>query len=209
MFFLFLAILCVMLPVSPVGAAEIFIQKDTGKVDIKPENEPPETPADINDFANTYYENCMKTRHPVIMGEHLQMMCACTASKIPDVMTVQQMQALQTDTDEGQFQRNRMMMFVYAPCIEYPTRALVEDSCMSNPQVKTAIRHYPKVCKCLGDHMAETMARQAPNAIEKAIKRNPKDLDPLGVLVNSKNFELHSRSHMKECLLRYELGRLQ
>ncbi|MEZ5919023.1 MAG: hypothetical protein R3D66_03620 [Alphaproteobacteria bacterium] len=57
------------------------------------------------------------------MGQHLQMMCACTSSKIPDVMTIQQMQALQTDTEEGQFQRNRMMMFVYAPCIEYPTRA--------------------------------------------------------------------------------------
>ncbi|MEZ5919024.1 MAG: hypothetical protein R3D66_03625 [Alphaproteobacteria bacterium] len=56
------------------------------------------------------------------------------------------------------------------------------------------------------DHMAETMAQQAPNAIEQAIKRIRKT-SIRWAFVNSKNFELHSVSH-ERVSLRYELGRL-
>ncbi len=190
--------------------AEIYIKKDTGKVEIKPDDTPEEPVSrDITDYANGYYKNCMKKDHPVIRGEHLEMLCACTASKIPGTMTPEQMSLLQDDTEEGLTQRNRMLMFVYTPCIAYPVRALVEDNCMNNAKIKTDIKSYRKVCSCLGEKMGETTSQQAPKIIETALRRDPRDLDPLALLVNSKGFELQSRAHTRECLLRHQFGMLK
>lgn len=208
-FILFLTFLGFLFPVAGM-AAEVYIHKDTGKIEVTPEGVPEEqAPADINAFANAYYQNCTKKEHPIIKGEDLQMLCACTAAKIPDVMNVEQMEALQTNTSEGQYQRNRMLMFVYTPCIEYPVVALVKDSCMNNPKIKTNMSEYKKVCSCLADHMAEFVSTQAPKTIEAALKRDPRDIDPLALLVNGEAFERQSAIHMKECLLRHQFGMLE
>ena len=164
-------------------------------------------PEDINAFANRYFANCMNQGHPILNGENLETMCACTAAQIPGNMTVAQMQAMQTDTEEGQLQRNRMLMFVYTPCIEYPTKALVENQCLNNPQVKESMKYYPAVCDCLSDGMAEFMRENAAEYIQASIQRNKQDTDPLRTLMESKVFTEKSQYYMRTCVLTHELGK--
>lgn len=162
--------------------------------------------ATIEDFAGRYYQNCMAQDHPLLQGENLELLCGCTAAQLSKVMTVEQVRQMQEDTADGQYQRNRMMMFVYAPCIEHPTRALVLDQCMNDPKVRGAMKNFKTVCNCLADGMAAFMKERAPGVIESAIKYNEKDIDPLRRLLESKAFDDMSQAKMRECIALYELG---
>lgn len=163
-------------------------------------------PESIEDFANRYYKNCNKQQHPYLNKDDLKLLCGCTSAKIPESMTVKQMRDMQAGGSEGQLQRARMMLFVYTPCIRYPTRSLVMDRCLNNPQVRGSMKNYRKVCGCLADNMADYMDKEAPKAMETALTRNMTDLDPLGALMNSRGFEEYSEFYMKECISKHELG---
>lgn len=225
-------VLCVLLilPVS-AGAQDVFVKKPSkagsvehpvapydGPVPTPEEAAPPPSPAakqeeqapapeaTIDDYANRYYENCRAQKHPILQGENLELLCGCTASQLPKAMTIEQVRQMQEDSADGQYQRNRMMLFVYAPCIEHPTRALVLDQCMNDPKVQAGIKNYKTVCNCLADNMATFMKERAPATIENAIKFNEKDVDPLRKLLESPAFDETSRSKMGECISLYELG---
>lgn len=170
------------------------------------DKKPVKAPQNIKDYTNQYYKNCLAQKHPILKDEHLKLMCACTASNIPDNMSVEQIKAMSTDTSEGLHQRNRMMLFVYAPCIEHPTRALVLDSCLGNENLTETMKHEKKVCNCLADGMSEYMKVTAPKFIESAIKRNINDIDPLRVLMESKSYENKTEEIMHRCVALYELG---
>lgn len=172
----------------------------------KTEKEIPEPQATIEDYANRYYENCLTQKHPLLKDDNLELLCSCTAAQLPKAMTVDQIRQMKDDTAEGQYQRNRMMLFVYAPCIEHPTRALVLDQCMNDPKVQTGIKNFKTVCNCLADGMAAFMKERAPSTIETAIKFNEKDIDPLRKLLESTAFDEMSRAKMGECISLYELG---
>ncbi len=158
------------------------------------------------DYANAYYNNCVRQQHPVMKGEDLELLCACTSAKFSEVMTVEQAKAMNEDTPEGQFQRNRMMMFVYAPCIEFPTRAMIMHSCLSDPKARYSMKNPQATCSCLANSVAEEMKSRAPGIIENSLRTNPKDLDPLATLMNSKTFDDVSRQHSMRCLQIHELG---
>jgi hypothetical protein len=164
-------------------------------------------PRTINQFANDYYANCKKQKHAVLKGEALELLCGCTSSKIPEVMTVTQMEATQYDTPEGLKQRNRVLTDVYTPCIHYPAQALIFDQCLSNPQVSSSMKNYKHVCKCLADNMAGLMKENAPATIDQALKDNPENLDPLRALLESPSFNEASQVHMKACVMKHEFGR--
>jgi len=201
---------------APAFAADLFIKRNTDKDELmelrgddapmqqEEEQAPPRT---INDFANAYYKSCMQKEHPLLKADDKEMLCGCTSANIPGNMTVEQMQAMQTDTAEGQDQRNRMMLFVYTPCIEYPTRALVLDQCMNNKQVQSSMRNFREVCSCLADSMAVFMKENASQAVQAAVRRNRKDYDPLSELLQSRKYENHTQLHMKKCVTKHELGR--
>ena len=163
-------------------------------------------PESIEDFANRYYKNCNKQQHPYLNKDDLKLLCGCTSAKIPESMTVKQMKDMQAGGSEGQLQRARMMLFVYTPCIRYPTRSLVLDRCLNNPQVRGTMKKFREVCGCLADNMADYMDKEAPKAMETALTRNMTDIDPLGTLMNSRAFEEYSEFYMKECISKHELG---
>ncbi|MCC6597300.1 MAG: hypothetical protein IT559_00735 [Alphaproteobacteria bacterium] len=168
--------------------------------------EPMAPDATIDDFANRYYANCQAQQHPLLQGKNLELLCGCTASRLPEVMSVEQVQQMQEDSEEGQYQRNRMLLFVYAPCIEYPTRALILDQCLGDPQVQAGMKNFKTVCSCLADEMAAFMKEHAPGTIRNALRANQKDIDPLSTLLQSSAFDAASKSKMTECIALYELG---
>ncbi|MEM7650782.1 MAG: hypothetical protein AAF204_01710 [Pseudomonadota bacterium] len=210
---------------APTHAQDLFIKKERPSASVQtprpeeqeimelldqaPKKEEAERPApqSINDFANRYFDNCMKQQHPNLQGEQKELLCGCTAANIPGNMTVQNMRDMQQNTPEGATQRGRMLLFVYTPCIEYPTKALIYDRCVNDPQVRGGLKRYTQVCDCLSDGMAGFMKERAPKTVENALALNINDIDPLRVLMESKAFEEQSRYHMKNCVYNNELRR--
>lgn len=163
------------------------------------------TPQTMEGYANDYYKNCLAQKHPVLQGDDLKLLCGCTSAKFSENMTLEQVQAMQTDSKEGLYQRNRMMMFVYAPCIEFPTRALVMHQCINDTKVRYTMKNPSKTCVCLADGVAKDMKERAPEVIKNALVLNPKDLDPLALLLNSSAYENRTIYHTKACIQKYEM----
>ncbi len=158
----------------------------------------------VTNYARKYYSNCVQAKHPILEGADLQLLCSCTAAKFTEVMSASEIEEMQQPTSEGQHQRNRMLMFVYAPCIEFPTRAMIMNECMSKTQNQYMMKNQVQTCECLADGVAKDMAELAPQYIEQAIRKNPKDLDPLALLLNSDAYEKRSIYHTRVCLSKYE-----
>ena len=172
-----------------------------------PVEEPQPEPKTINDFSNAFYRNCLKQQHPLLKEDGLKMMCACTAAQIPATMSVENMRAMQNNDAEGKLQRSRMIMFVYTPCIEYPTKALILDQCLGNEEIRSTMKNHQKVCECLGENMGKFMREEAPKYVQKALRRNPDNLDPLGMMLQSPLYDERSRHFMQRCVYKHVLSR--
>lgn len=200
--FIFIALIALM---PSISSADLFINRNKNKQQAKA----PQTssaPTTIKQFANSYYKNCQKQKHPVLKGKNLELLCACSSAKITQTMTLQNVRDMAVDTNEGLKQRNRLLTEVYVPCMEFPTKALLMDSCMNDPAVGKALKKPREVCSCMSTSVSKYIVREAPNASRKALATNAKNTDPLAALLNSKEYEQQSRTYLLSCLQKHELG---
>lgn len=216
-FLIILATLAVM--ASPVAAAEIFNKRDNALPEapsaapriIQPVPPPaapqPQTEMleSMESVAKRYNENCAKKKSDIVKGDDLRMLCACTASKMQERMTIAQIKAMMEDTPEGQVQRNRMVIDVYAPCMEYPSRALLMSQCnaynenLKKTQGGTAING-EAICGCLAQNMAAYVAVNAQPILAQKLAANPKDMDPLSEFLNSQEYQAQVNSTFMGCV---------
>lgn len=160
---------------------------------------PPPSP-EQSAIGNQLFANCIAQDHPILKGDDKELFCGCTSAKAMDVMSPQNIKDMNTDNAEGRMQRNRMLMFVYAPCISYPTRALILNSCLDKKELKN-----PKgTCVCLADGMSDFIQIEAPGVIQHALKRNPKNLDPMQFLLESSKYKSKQHQVMIRCVSKYE-----
>lgn len=154
----------------------------------------------IHTFAEQYYQNCLQKDDPVLKGESLKALCQCSAQKIPDVMTVKQVKQMQEETAEGQLQRNRMAIHVYAPCMKHPTQAMLLNNCNAN---KAALKDYPNggaICTCMADKVADYVAENGPAVMAQKLSENPYDNDPLGGFMASQQFQMQAQAAFMACI---------
>ncbi len=207
---------------SPLYAANLFIgsKKDDKSKSTTPQEVPLDPPStlivpqseypssslpsqDISSFANSYYKNCLKQKNPMLTGDNLKMMCACSSAHITKFMSMNEVNVMTLDTPEGQIQRNRMLLHVYTPCIQYPARALLEYNCLNDKSVKVAVQNHEQVCSCLADNMARYTKENAPATIAQSLAQHPEGLDPLSTLMNGAEFQRYSQSVLMSCLQEY------
>jgi hypothetical protein len=190
-----------------VRADEIFVKPDprTGGIildnkqddDVVAEAQTPE------EFANGFFRDCIRQDHPILRGGHLEMFCGCTSAKITETMTLKEMKATKRDSEHGQFQRNRMLMFVYAPCLAYPVREMTIEQCLGN---KDTLKDSTGTCTCAGDKISEYILIESPKVIERMISYNKLSGDPISQFLESAELELHNKEYMTHCVAQYEEG---
>ena len=215
-----LLILAITFGVALPIAAEIYVKPksqqtqdtDTSPAPVVQQAEPVTPPiegtiesTDSKAFANEYFKNCIAQDHPILSGENKEMLCACTSSQLSQHFTRDQMQTSTEDSEDGAYQRARLALQVYTPCIEYPTNALVTDRCLTNTQVQTAVPNYKAVCGCLGDKMGAFMKIKAPAYMRTALAENPEDIDPLRTLLESDLYNDNTQRFLNTCIQQHAL----
>ena len=189
-----------MTPQEATPNAEEEIEELLGKKQ-KEELSPPKS---LNEFAFRYKQRCVKTVHPIIADKYLDLFCSCASNNILNEMTFEEMQQAQYKSAEGSFQRQRMLMFVYAPCIEKPLNTMILNDCVNNVRSKHLMKNIYGTCGCLADEVAREIQAVTPQYIRGAIRRREDVLNPLDLLVNTDDFERKMRHKTKVCLSRFE-----
>jgi hypothetical protein len=220
-------IVLVLMTASPAGAASIFnkpkkdnvlpdpvvTQEQQAAPEPMPEPQPAPAPAEppqtsqpapetMDIFAERYLANCAQQKHPVLKGESLRLLCACSAAKLKETMTVDEVKTMMENTPEGLAQRNRMAIYVYAPCMEYPAKALMLHRCgeyQAKLQANSSLDG-EAICACFANNMALYTAANAQGVMAKQLTENPNDPDPMGKFLNSTDYKAQTDKAFLACV---------
>lgn len=173
---------------------------------LTPQIEKPKPPQTIKDFASSYYYNCIKKQHPLMNKTSMESLCACTSVALEKKMTIDEVQAMMTNTNHGQDMRNKMLEHVYAPCMKYPTYDLLHGECLQREKVRRSMRNYQKVCGCMAEGMSAYVSEQAQNIIAEVLMKNPQSIDPLGEFLSSERFNRVAATKLGLCIKKHEFG---
>ncbi len=146
------------------------------------------------DVANTYYNNCMAQSDPRLSEESHKSLCACTAAKMTEALSIEEMQAMKGNKEI----QNKVLVEVYAPCMGGPVRDMVGAECRSNPQVSGA--KATTVCECVGKLTGDWYELSGRTLMAEALKRDPSITDPTKGIQDSPQFQQETMKNLQSCM---------
>lgn len=153
-------------------------------------------------FAKAYYLNCKKQNQNALKPDTQELLCSCSAANLQaGKMSIAEIKQMRENTPVGQEMRNKMLVEIYAPCIEFPTHDLIKGSCLSDPKIKVATKNPAALCGCMADKVSRHLADNAQEIIRSELEKNPNNLDPLGIFLNSATYEQQSRQALMACVM--------
>lgn len=162
-----------------------------------------ETPVS-KETANAYFGNCMAKRDPRMTTKSQEELCACTAAKMTDVMTMEDIKRMSQQTQEGVQSFNLMMTHVYMPCIGAPVHDLLMTECLANKKIDQQGFKVDKgdLCGCISDRTGKWMADQGPAMMEIILKKNPHITDPIQPIMDSPDFRREQMDNLLRCVMK-------
>ncbi len=152
-------------------------------------------------MANSYYDNCLGQQADGISQKSKEFMCACTAAKMMDNMQVEDIQAMSQQNQAGRNATNKMLVDVYAPCIEYPAYDHYYNTCITNPETAKMTSNTKRTCSCLADQVAGYLQKNAQTVFKDILMRNPNIIDPMGALTSDSRFQQFAQSKLVGCVI--------
>lgn len=145
--------------------------------------------------AQSYYQNCASQPEQNMSKETQDLFCKCTSFQMQKNMTIEDIQTMAQQSQAGRNALNRMILDVYAPCMEFPVRDLIFNNCRSNEfQVNAGI------CACLSSKMAAFTAESAQAELKQILQTTPNITDPLGPIIESPKFKQMEKRLALECI---------
>ena len=154
------------------------------------------------DMANSYYSNCVAKNAPGISQKSKEYMCACTAAKMMDNLSLEDIQAMNQQNQAGRLATNKMLIDVYAPCIEFPAYDYYYNNCITDPNTKTMTSNPQRTCSCLSDQVAAYLKGNAQTIFRDILMRDPNITDPMAALTNDPRFQQFARSKLLGCVVK-------
>lgn len=154
------------------------------------------------DAANAYYEQCNAQPAQGITQKSKEYLCACTAAKMMENMTVEDVQTMAQQSQAGRDAMNNMLINVYAPCMNYPAKDHYYNTCMSNPKTKALSSNPQGLCNCMADQVANYLGTNGPEVFRDILNRNPNVVDPMTALTNDSKFQQFAQSRLLGCVTR-------
>ena len=168
------------------------------------ENDAKKEPQNLYEYADEYNQRCLKSTHPIFAGKDLERLCSCASSNIPDAMTLQNMKDAGYKTSEGYFQRTRLIMFAYKPCLEKSLYRMLASDCINNIKNKAFMKNILGTCDCIATDVSKRMHEVSGSYIRAALKNKWELIHPLDVLINPDEFNRQMRFKTKICLRIHE-----
>lgn len=152
--------------------------------------------------ANKYFDNCLKSTPPTqsISQNSQQMLCACTAARLTQFFTMEDMTTMTgSDPSLARIAYNKMLIDIYAPCMEAPTREFHYNACITDPN--TARYGQPdKICPCLANALGDHLKVHGPEIFRGILSRDPNVMDPMAALSNDPSFQQFAQTKLMSCL---------
>jgi hypothetical protein len=151
--------------------------------------------------ANGYFTNCVKQPpSQQFSAESQNMFCACTAARLTQYFTMEDWTAMVDNKSPNQRPAfNKMMVNIYAPCMETPSYEHYYNTCLANPETKKYGDSH-KICTCLARAMASHMKVNGPNVLEQAIRRDPNIADPMTAITDDPSFTTFAQQNLVSCV---------
>jgi hypothetical protein len=151
------------------------------------------------DQANSYFNNCVQTASKTeqrFSPDAQQMFCACTAARLTQFFSIEDM-ATMTDTTNPRARdaMNKMIVNIYAPCMEFPAQEYHMTQCMANPQVSRLPGNPQQLCQCASNGVAQHLKTNGAQMFQEILTRNPMIEDPMQALYDDPQFR--SFAHTK------------
>lgn len=153
-----------------------------------------QTPIDAS-TAQAYYQNCTKQNDPRMTTETLDIFCQCTAMHMQKSLSLEEMQSMSGSTPTDRAIVNKVIVEVYAPCMEFPVSDMIFQKCQSDTNLAHA-----NICTCLSGEMAAYTARTSQDLLADILREDPDIVDPMAPIVNSADFSRHEQATILKCI---------
>ncbi|MCC7305644.1 MAG: hypothetical protein IT558_05225 [Alphaproteobacteria bacterium] len=202
--FLLFMVLVVLL-VSPAQAADSHFATPEGIAPLLDHSDPTKAKT-MNDYADLYYKNCRTLNKSETMAGYMDAQCACTAAKLPAILTLEQAQALFSGKPSAYLQ-GRVLMLAYAPCMTESVRNIAYDTCFDT---QTRIKHRKNVCTCVADGVAGYIDkygyRMIPGMMNSEFDPKKAVDNPLAYVLDLEGFKGKTTYYTNSCVQRKEFG---
>lgn len=142
-----------------------------------------------------YYDNCKRNAaaEQKLTPETQDIFCQCTARMTQQNMSMDDIKATTGNDQNARNAINKLMISVYAPCMEFPVRDLIHTKCQADV-AQTGI------CTCLSSNMAKYTQDQAVKLLSGILVKNPNVFDPMGAILESPEFQAEQKRITLQCL---------
>lgn len=162
---------------------------------------PVQAATEISDeMANQYYDNCLKGQAPNLSQQTQQTMCACTAAQMKTGFTVEDMQAMSKKDEAARLAFNKMIINVYAPCIQYPAYDYYYSVCSADPRTASMTNNPQAMCNCLAGKVSGYLGQNSTQVFQDLLTRQPFMTDPMMALTNDPQFDQFAQSQLLTCV---------
>ncbi|NQZ14488.1 MAG: hypothetical protein HRT94_06680 [Alphaproteobacteria bacterium] len=152
------------------------------------------------EIANNYFINCKSQTDPRFSAASQEIFCACTAANMVQSYTLEDMQNASRPDEIGRAAANKLIINVYAPCIQFPAREYHYNSCVQNPQTKILGGDPQKLCACTAERVAAHIQQNAQSMFSQILAVNPTIADPMQALYSDNNFQKTAQAQLMACL---------
>ena len=148
-----------------------------------------------NQMATAYLNSCVQQPPGTMDKATLTQFCECTALHIQKNMTFEDIKAQSGNDQAARNALNKTVTQVYAPCIQYPVRALVAKRCNETPQTA----NNPGLCTCAADNMAIYTQAEASKQLPLLFAQNPNITDPSTAFMSTPQFQATEKQIAEYC----------
>lgn len=152
------------------------------------------------DAANAYYLNCTSQSAQGLSEESKEYLCACTAAKMMENLSIEDVKMMGQQNQSGRNAMNKMIINVYAPCMNYPARDHYYNTCISNPKTRILGGNPQGLCGCMADEVATYLSTSGPQIFREILNRTPNITDPMSALTSDPKFERFAQSKLLGCV---------
>lgn len=147
------------------------------------------------DQAQRFYEACAINRDDRMSIKTQDSFCQCAARGYYKKMTQEDLADLATDDQRQRNATNKLVLELYAPCMEHPVRDMVMNKC-----TKDAFQAGHQICGCMASKMSSYVSKRAQSELATILKNSPNVVDPLDAITSSKSYEAQEKRIVLQCI---------